>query len=263
MKGHRQGETAPLWLVGWSCRQAARAGAARSLERPHPSSPRGIAHQKLSGCWQGPQRVPTLTAAELHAGTPPAPPRERRASSRAGCSQEDRVFLQGLCQARRRGESRGRGELPSRDLCDASQQTQAHVGVGCSAEANRSVPNCLRSQSSPPAPDLTPPQGPHPCFPLNCSTRHPRRQFRRDRGDSRGRSGRGLPLAVLLPRQHIWLLSAPAAEILPCKCHPPTRGARGGPQPPQLEPHLGSRRQPRQMLFRREFRELRVTIAFW
>lgn len=49
--------------------------------------------------------------------------------------------------------------LPSWELCDASQQTHAHVGVGSSAEAKRSVPNCLQSQSSSP-PDLTPPGSP-------------------------------------------------------------------------------------------------------
>lgn len=149
------------------------------------------------------------------------------------------MFPQGLCQARRRGKSRGRGALPSWELDGASQQTHAYVGVGRSAEAKCSVPSCLRSQ---PPPDLTP-QGPHPCFPLNFSVQHPRSQFRRRRGDSRGRSGRGLPLAVLFLREHIWILSAPAAEVLACKCHPRS-GAHGGPQPPQPEPHPGSRCQP-------------------
>ena len=94
LKGHRQGEPAPLRLVGWSCCQAARAGAAWSPEQPHPSSPRGVAHQELPGCWQGPQWVPAVTAAELHAGTP-RPRRERSESSQAGCSQEDGVFSPG------------------------------------------------------------------------------------------------------------------------------------------------------------------------
>lgn len=136
-----------------SSRSSTVPGAAASIISPgHRSS-------KALGLLAGTPVGPHSHCCGAACWDPPQPPRERRASSRAGCSQEDSVFPQGLCQARWRGESRGRGVLPSWDLCDASQRTHAHVGVGCSAEAKRSVPNCLRSQSCPP-PDLTPPGSP-------------------------------------------------------------------------------------------------------
>lgn len=101
LKGHRQGEPAPPRLAGWSCCQAARAGAVRSLEQPHPSSP-GTLLSKSSWAAGGDAR-------------------ERRASSRAG------------------GQRVSPGFVP--EAGDASQQTHAQVGVGCSAEAKRSVPS--------------------------------------------------------------------------------------------------------------------------
>lgn len=156
LKGHRQGEPAPLRLVGWSCCQASRAGAARSLERPHPSSPRGIAHQKLSGCWQGPRGLPTLTGAELHTGTP------RLVG--AGCSRTDSVFPRGLCQAPWRSES-GAGARCPPGSCTVRPSRHTLMLVWAT---------WLRPSTPCPAapPDLTPP-GPHPCFPPNVSAQHP------------------------------------------------------------------------------------------
>lgn len=181
-------------LSSSSSRSSAVPGAAASIISPGHRSSKALG--LLAGTPAGPRshrcgaarRDPLAPQGE---GSIPPP--------RARGSPGDSVFPRGLCQAPWRDESRGRGALPSREPCDASQQTHAHVGVGRSAEAKRSVPSHLWSQPPLRPPDLTPRGGPHPRFPPNFSSQHPRSQFRRRRGDRRRRSGRGLPLAVLFP----------------------------------------------------------------
>lgn len=118
LKGHRQGEPAPPRLAGWSCCQAARAGAVRSLEQPHPSSP-GALLSKSSWAAGGDPR-----------GTP-GPQGEESILRGGGTACVPRVCAR--CGAGVRAEPAEAG--------DASQQTHAQVGVGCSAGAKRSVPS--------------------------------------------------------------------------------------------------------------------------
>lgn len=129
-KGHRQGEPAPPRLAGWSCCQAARARAVRSLERPHPSSPRASLIKSSRAAGGDPSGTPLSLLRSCTWG-PPGPQGEESILRGWGTARVPRVCTR-----------RGAGvRAEPAEAGDASQQTHARVGVGCSAEAKRSVPS--------------------------------------------------------------------------------------------------------------------------